>query len=77
MSSRKRVNPLFVEALGPGAEDDGLGFGEFGHGVPLLVVRVCGQSGFPLGAISDSNFQNGGLNERAAVCGDGSCMAAA
>lgn len=40
-------------------------------------ARACGQSGFPLGLISDSNFPNGGLNERAALCGDGSCMAAA
>jgi hypothetical protein len=34
-------------------------------------LRACGQSGFPLGLISDSNFPNGGLNERAALCGDG------
>jgi hypothetical protein len=28
----------FVRALGTGAQDDGLGFGEFRHGVPLSVV---------------------------------------
>lgn len=39
--------------------------------------RVCGHSGFPFCLISDSNFQNGGLNERAAVCGVGHLVAAA
>jgi len=39
-------------------------------------IRACGQSGFPLGLISDSNFQNGGLHERATFCGDGSSVAA-
>jgi len=39
--------------------------------------RACGHSGFPLGLISDSSFQNGGLNERAAVCGVGHLVAAA
>ena len=41
------------------------------------AIRVCGHSGFPLGLISDSNFQNGGLNERATVCGVGHLVAAA
>jgi len=41
------------------------------------ITRACGHSGFPLGLISDSNFQNGGLNERAAVCGVGHLVAAA
>jgi hypothetical protein len=35
------------------------------------VPRACGHSGFPSGLISDSSFPNGGLNERAALCGDG------
>ena len=39
--------------------------------------RARGHSGFPLGLISDSNFQNGGLNERATVCGIGRLVAAA
>lgn len=39
--------------------------------------RACGHSGFPLVVISDSNFQNGGLNERAAVCGFGYLVATA
>ena len=48
-----------------------------GRGVNQSVsTRACGQSGFPSGLISESNFPNGGLNERAALCGDGSCMAA-
>ena len=34
----------------------------------VLQTRARGHSGFPLGLISDSNFQNGGLNERATVC---------
>lgn len=42
-----------------------------------LISRACGHSGFPLGLISDSNFQNGGLNERATVCGVGRLVAAA
>jgi hypothetical protein len=29
----------------------------------LNSSRVCGHSGLPMGLISDSNFQNGGLNE--------------
>ena len=41
------------------------------------LTRACGQSGFPFGLISDSNFQNGGLNERAAVCGVGCFVVAA
>ena len=40
-------------------------------------TRACGQSGFPSALISDSSFPNGGLNERAALCGDGSGMATA
>ena len=40
-------------------------------------TRACGHSGFPLGLISDSNFQNGGLNERRTVCGVGRLVAAA
>ena len=36
-----------------------------------------GHSGFLLGSISNSNFQNGGLNERATVCGVGRLVAAA
>ena len=40
-------------------------------------LRARGHSGFPLGLISDSNFQNGGLNERATVCGIGRLVAAA
>ena len=40
-------------------------------------TRARGHSGFPLGLISDSNFQNGGLNERATVCGIGRLVAAA
>ena len=46
-------------------------------GLPPPGPRACGQSGFPLGLISDSNFQNGGLNEQAAVCGVGHLVAAA
>ena len=41
------------------------------------IARARGHSGFPLGLISDSNFQNGGLNERATVCGIGRLVAAA
>jgi len=41
------------------------------------TIRARGHSGFPLGLISDSNFQNGGLNERATVCGIGRLVAAA
>ena len=41
------------------------------------LARACEHSGFPFGLISDSNFQNGGLNERAAVCGVGHLVAAA
>jgi len=40
-------------------------------------ARVCGHSGFPSGLISDSNFQNGGLNERATICGVGRLVAEA
>ena len=40
-------------------------------------TRARGHSGFLLGLISDSNFQNGGLNERATVCGIGRLVAAA
>jgi hypothetical protein len=40
-------------------------------------ARACGHSGFPFGMISNSNFQNGGLNEQAAVCGVGHLVAAA
>jgi len=43
----------------------------------LEISRAGGHSGFPLGLISDSNFQNGGLNERATVCGVGHPVAAA
>ncbi len=43
----------------------------------MAVARVRGQSGFPFDLISDSNFRNGGLNERAAVCGDRCFVAAA
>lgn len=32
-----------------------------------ISTSVCGQSGIPFGVISDSSFQNGGLNERAAL----------
>ena len=39
-------------------------------------TRACGQSRFPFGLISDSNYQNGGLHERAAVCGVGHLVAA-
>jgi len=42
-----------------------------------LKARARGHSGFPLGLISVSNFQNGGLNERATVCGIGRLVAAA
>ena len=42
-----------------------------------IQIRARGHSGFPLGLISDSNFQNGGLNERATVCGIGRLVAAA
>ena len=42
-----------------------------------MLSRACGHSGFPSGLISDSNFQNGGLNERATVCGVGRLVAAA
>jgi transposase len=42
-----------------------------------IGARACGHSGFPFRLISDSNFQNGGLNERAAVCGVGRLVAAA
>jgi len=42
-----------------------------------LSSRARGHSGFPLGLISVSNFQNGGLNERATVCGIGRLVAAA
>ena len=45
--------------------------------IPLGLTRARGHSGFPLGLISDSNFQNGGLNERATVCGIGRLVAAA
>lgn len=43
----------------------------------LEKSRVCGHSGFPFCLISDSNSQNGGLNERAALCGVGQLVAAA
>mgnify|MGYP001094062145 CR=1 FL=1 len=43
----------------------------------VLGARACGHLGFLLGQISDSNSQNGGLNERAAVCGVGHLVAAA
>jgi len=43
----------------------------------ILLARARGHSGFPLGLISVSNFQNGGLNERATVCGIGRLVAAA
>ena len=43
----------------------------------LKYTRARGHSGFPLGLISVSNFQNGGLNERATVCGIGRLVAAA
>ena len=43
----------------------------------MFPSRARGHSGFPLGLISDSNFQNGGLNERATVCGIGRLVAAA
>jgi hypothetical protein len=42
-----------------------------------MGARACGHSGFPFCLISDSNFQNGGLNERAAVCGVGRIVATA
>ncbi|MEO3478338.1 hypothetical protein AAFO90_11730 [Phaeobacter sp. CAU 1743] len=35
-----------------------------------FYTRVCGHSGFPSWLKSDSSFQNGGLNERRAVCVD-------
>ena len=41
------------------------------------VSRDRGHSGFLLGSISESNFQNGGLNARATVCGVGRLVAAA
>ena len=41
------------------------------------VSRDRGHSGLLLGSISESNFQNGGLNERAKVCGVGRLLAAA
>ena len=45
--------------------------------IVMKAARARGHSGFPLGLISDSNFQNGGLNERATVCGIGRLVAAA
>jgi len=43
----------------------------------VQYTRVRGHSGFPFCLISDSSFQNGGFNERAAVCGVGRLVAAA
>ncbi|HKK84893.1 MAG TPA: hypothetical protein VJ942_05145 [Roseovarius sp.] len=45
--------------------------------INFIAARVCGHSGFPFDLISDSNFQNGGLNERATICGVGRLVAAA
>jgi hypothetical protein len=49
----------------------------FNYKSPQWHSRACGHSGFPFCLISDSNFQNGGLNERAAVCGVGRIVATA
>ena len=45
--------------------------------IRVTMTRALGHTGFLLGLISDSNFQNGGLNERATVCGIGRLVAAA
>jgi transcriptional regulator with XRE-family HTH domain len=54
---------------------EGVKYGDHRSGDNVFPARVCGHSGFPFGVISDSSFQNGGMNERAAVCGVGYLVA--